>query len=152
MLYSRRTIRPRCNAVTASGTHTSNQSVSHLFTLLLALLLTPAASVHADLDINEAVRLALTDDPVVAASHARSQALQDNAIADGQLPDPQLKTGIYNLPTDNFHINEEPSTQLRLGLQQAFHAAKHCTTNNVRVNGRQRPPWPAPNSVHARPR
>ena len=79
--------------------------------------MTPAASVHADLDINEAVRLALTDDPVVAASHARSQALQDNAIADGQLPDPQLKTGIYNLPTDNFHINEEPSTQLRLGVQ-----------------------------------
>jgi len=124
MLYSRRTIRPRCNAVTASGTHTNNQSVSHLFTLLLALLLTPAASVHADLDINEAVRLALTDDPVVAASHARSQALQDNAIADGQLPDPQLKTGIYNLPTDNFHINEEPSTQLRLGLQQAFPRGK----------------------------
>jgi outer membrane protein TolC len=124
MLYSRRTIRPRCNTVITSGTHTNSQSVSHLFTLLLALLLAPAASVHADLDINEAVRLALTDDPVVAASHARSQALQDNAIADGQLPDPQLKTGIYNLPTDNFHINEEPSTQLRLGVQQAFPRGK----------------------------
>ncbi|MCK5382292.1 MAG: TolC family protein [Gammaproteobacteria bacterium] len=124
MLYSRRTIRPRCSAVTASRTNTNSLPASRLFILLLALLLAPAASVHADLDINEAVRLALTDDPVIAANQARSQALGDNAIADGQLPDPQLRTGIYNLPTDNFHINEEPSTQLRLGLQQAFPRGK----------------------------
>jgi outer membrane protein TolC len=124
MLYSRRTVRPRCNAVTASEAHTNSLPAARLLTLLLALLLAPAASVHADLDINEAVRLALTDDPVIAAYQARSLALGDNAIADGQLPDPQLRTGIYNLPTDNFHINEEPSTQLRLGLQQTFPRGK----------------------------
>jgi outer membrane protein TolC len=124
MLYFRRTIRPRCNAVTASGTHTRNLSASRQLLLALLLSLAPLASVHADLDITEAVRLALTDDPVIAANRARSQALGDNAIADGQLPDPQLRTGIYNLPTDNFHINEEPSTQLRLGVQQAFPRGK----------------------------
>ena len=86
----------------------------------MLLLLTLSASACADLDIHTAVRLALADDPLIAASKARSQAFRDNAIADGQLPDPKLKTGIYNLPTDNFHIDEEPSTQLRLGLQQAF--------------------------------
>jgi len=124
MLYSRKTIRPLCNAVTASGTPANSLPASRLLILLLSLLLTPAASVHADLDINEAVRLALTDDPVIAANQARSLALGDTAIADGQLPDPQLRSGIYNLPTDNFHINEEPSTQLRLGLQQAFPRGK----------------------------
>ena len=92
--------------------------------LLLLPLLVVTANTRADLDINEAVRLALADDPSIAASQARSQAFRDNAIADGQLPDPQLRTGIYNLPTDNFHINEEPSTQLRLGLQQAFPRGK----------------------------
>jgi len=124
MLYFRRTIRPRCIAVTASGTHSRKLPASRQLLLALLLSLTPAASVHADLDINEAVRLALTDDPVIAANRARSLALGDNAIADGQLPDPQLRTGIYNLPTDNFHINEEPSTQLRLGVQQAFPRGK----------------------------
>jgi hypothetical protein len=55
MLYFRRTIRPRCNAVTAAGTHTRNLPASRQ--LLLALLLSPVlslapvASVHADLDI-----------------------------------------------------------------------------------------------------
>jgi len=92
--------------------------------LLLLALLILATSARADLDINEVVRLALADDPTIAASKARSQAFSDNAIADGQLPDPQLNTGIYNLPTDNFHINEEPSTQLRLGIKQSFPRGK----------------------------
>ena len=125
MLYSRRMIRPLCSIVIASRTNTHELPGLRLTRLLaLALLLAPAAGVRADLDINEAVRLALADDPVIAASQARSQAFRDNAIADGQLPDPRLTTGIYNLPTDNFHINEEPSTQLRLGLQQAFPRGK----------------------------
>jgi outer membrane protein TolC len=88
-------------------------------TLLLALSL-PATPSRADLGIDETVRLALADDPVIAARQARSQAYSDNAVADGQLPDPTLKTGLYNLPLDDFELDEEPTTQLRLGLVQSF--------------------------------
>jgi len=87
---------------------------------LCGVLASVSVAAHADVDIDEAVRLALSDDPVVAASQARAQALRDAAIADGQLPDPKLKTGIYNLPVDDFDISREPSTQLRLGLVQDF--------------------------------
>jgi outer membrane protein TolC len=119
MFYSRNMIRTLCTL--AGGQRTQ---IKYLPLLAMSLLLIPASGARADLDIDEAVRLALSDDPLIAASQARSQALQDNAIADGQLPDPQLRTGIYNLPTDNFHINEEPSTQLRLGVQQSFPRGK----------------------------
>jgi outer membrane protein TolC len=88
--------------------------------LLLIIMLSVAATVQADIDLNEAIRLALTDDPVIAASQARAQAFSDNAIADGQLPDPKLKTGIYNLPVDDFDLQREPTTQFRLGLVQDF--------------------------------
>jgi outer membrane protein TolC len=124
MFYSRKEIRLLCNTVIAWNTNTRALPVFLPGRLLLLPLLVLTANVRADLDINEAVRLALADDPAIAASRARSQAFSDNAIADGQLPDPQLRTGIYNLPTDNFHINEEPSTQLRLGVQQAFPRGK----------------------------
>ena len=87
---------------------------------LMALLALVPMTASADLDITEAVNLALTDDPVVAASQARAQALRDSAVADGQLPDPKLKTGIYNLPVDDFDVDREPSTQFRLGLVQEF--------------------------------
>lgn len=117
MFYSRNIPRTLCTLAGGWSTYIEK-------TLTAILLLAVASVARAGLDINEAVRLSLADDPAIGASRARSQAFSDNAIADGQLPDPQLRTGIYNLPTDNFHINEEPSTQLRLGLQQAFPRGK----------------------------
>lgn len=117
MFYSRCMIRMPC--LQAGG-----RKARHNPLLAMPLMLLLASGSHAGLDIDAAVRLALADDPLIAASQARSQALQDSAIADGQLPDPQLRTGIYNLPTDDFDIDEEPSTQLRLGVQQAFPRGK----------------------------
>jgi outer membrane protein TolC len=88
--------------------------------LLLVLLLTVTSTVQADLDLTEALRRALADDPVIMASEARARALGDVAVADGQLPDPKLKTGIWNLPLDDFDVSREPTTQWRLGVNQAF--------------------------------
>jgi outer membrane protein TolC len=87
-------------------------------TLLMLTIL--VSVVRADLDINEALRLALVDDPAVAANRARAEALTNSAVADGQLPDPSLRTGLYNLPVDDFDVSREPTTQLRLGIMQAF--------------------------------
>ena len=119
MFYSRSIIRPRC--ARTRGTNTCQLPVIKLSALpLLITLLVVASPGHADLDINESVRLALLDDPVIAASQARSQALSNAAVADGQLPDPKLKTGFYNVPLDNFDLSEDPATQLRLGIEQSF--------------------------------
>ena len=87
---------------------------------LLPVLAFPAAACRADLGLEETLRMALADDPVIAATQARAQAFSDNAVADGQLPDPELKTGLYNLPLDDFELDEEPTTQLRLGIVQSF--------------------------------
>ncbi len=86
----------------------------------LLALSTPSWQVSAALTLTEAERIALGDDPAVAASQARSQALREESVAAGQLPDPKLKAGLFNLPLDDFDIDREPTTQLRLGLQQAF--------------------------------
>ncbi len=122
MFYSRSITRPLCAC--ARGTDTRQRPaiiLPGLLTLLLPFtLLLVASHSHADLDIDESVRLALLDDPVIAASRARSQALGDAAVADGQLPDPKLKTGLYNVPLDDFDLREDPATQLRLGIEQSF--------------------------------
>lgn len=122
MFYSRSIVRPLC--VRARGTNTRQRpaiKLPGLLTLpLLFTLLLVAGHSHADLDIDESVRLALLDDPVIAASRARSLALGDAAVADGQLPDPKLKTGLYNVPLDDFDLREDPATQLRLGIEQSF--------------------------------
>ncbi len=124
MFYSRKTVRHPC---TVAGTqHTAfcerpgNALKRTAIQLVLFALTTLSFASRADLDLDETVRLALADDPAVTASRAIAMALGDSAIADGQLPDPKLTTGIWNLPVDDFDIDREPSTQLRLGLVQAF--------------------------------
>jgi outer membrane protein TolC len=108
----------RCPRSPAAARTNLKNHLAGTLSLLLALAL--PATARADLDLDETIRLALTDDPVIAARHARSRAYSDNAVADGQLPDPQLKTGLYNLPLDDFELDEEPTTQLRLGIMQSF--------------------------------
>ncbi len=124
MSYPRRTTRPPC---TAAGMHCTKAAVRPgiflqwtLMLPVLALLTALPFAVRADLKLNDAVQLALADDPAVAAIQARADALNEDAVADGQLSDPKLKTGIYNLPVDDFSIRREPTTQLRLGIEQAF--------------------------------
>ncbi|HED17101.1 MAG TPA: TolC family protein, partial [Gammaproteobacteria bacterium] len=87
--------------------------------ILISLMGWHTAS-HAELSLDQAEKIASEADPLVAASQARALALTESAIADGQLPDPKLKFGVFNLPTDTFDFNQEPTTQVRLGIQQAF--------------------------------
>ena len=89
--------------------------------LLAAMLFSGTPMIHAaTLSLAEAERKALEKDPVVVAAETRADALEDDAVADAQLPDPKLRTGLYNIPLDTLDISREPSTQWRLGVQQAF--------------------------------
>lgn len=67
-----------------------------------------------------AEELALAADPAVAASQSRANALQEQAVADGQLPDPKLTFGVFNVPVDDLSLKQETSSQLRTGVKQAF--------------------------------
>jgi len=93
--------------------------------LLIALLaqffyLSP---VHA-LNLREVEQITKQKDFISKARKFRGDALGESAIADAQLPDPQLNLGLFNLPTDDFDINSEPNTQLRFGVSQSFPRGK----------------------------
>lgn len=85
-----------------------------------ALLLASQHAGAAQLTLAEAERLALQNDPQRASLEARAQAMQEQAVADGQLPDPMVKLGAMNFPTDGFSRSQEPMTQLQLGVVQRF--------------------------------
>lgn len=72
------------------------------------------------LTLSEAERIALQTDPLIESHKATARAWRDDAVADNQLPDPKLRFGMYNLPLDTFDASQEPTTQFRLGVQQAF--------------------------------
>jgi outer membrane protein TolC len=115
-LTARRTRSACSNGKPATGTVLVRQIIA------LALSLLAAGHVLADTTLTLATveQLALADDPAVRALASRTQALQEAAVADGQLPDPKLRTGLFNLPLDDFDVSREPMTQLNVGLEQAF--------------------------------
>ncbi len=117
--------------------------------VLLSLLMPPAALAAAPspanespdspiLTLTEAERLALSDDPAVQRLQARAQAMAEDAIADGQLPDPKLKLGVANLPTDTFDRSDTPMTQLQIGVRQTFPRGRSLTYRSRRTEAKAR--------------
>jgi outer membrane protein TolC len=70
------------------------------------------------LTLAEAEMLALENEPGVLAAESRSMAMAERSVAAGELPDPELRLGVQNLPTDTFNFSQEPMTQAQIGLRQ----------------------------------
>jgi len=97
----------------------------HFLTAAVAAIwLASGAPVAADdnpLSLTEAVNLSLTaGDPSVSRFRETAEAEAERAVAVAQLPDPQLQLRAANVPTDTFRFNQEPMTQLQVGVRQAI--------------------------------
>ena len=77
-------------------------------------------SVHAALTIEQAVNLALKHDPWSRGNELKQGALEASSVAAGSLPDPIVSLGLLNLPTDGFALDQEPMSQIKIGLAQMF--------------------------------
>ena len=88
--------------------------------LLLLAINWPLVSASEVLDLTTAQTIALAENPGIAEMQARYEALQEVVPQQGSLPDPVVSFGAMNFPWDEFDRNQEPMTQLQLGVSQAF--------------------------------
>ncbi len=88
--------------------------------LLAALLIGAVAPVRAALSLPQAIEQAQRNDPWLAGSSYRQQALEARSIAAGTLPDPMVDVGFASLPTDTFDFDQEAMTQFKVGVSQKF--------------------------------
>ncbi|HBK18547.1 MAG TPA: transporter, partial [Gammaproteobacteria bacterium] len=72
----------------------------------------------SELNLREAIRLAITDDPWLVGSDYRERALRSEAISARSLPDPSISLQAANFPTDNFDFGQEPMTQVSVSVGQ----------------------------------
>ena len=81
-----------------------------------------SVSVYAEqtLTIERAVQTALERDALINVFKFRRDAYREQSIAEDTLPDPKIKLGLMNIPTDTYSLNQEPMTQVQLGIQQMF--------------------------------
>jgi outer membrane protein TolC len=76
--------------------------------------------------------LALDHEPGQLALEARAEALDEQSVAAGQLPDPMLRVGLANFPLQSGGFSTEAMTQAQLGIRQAFPPGKSRSVSKRR--------------------
>ncbi|RDV29128.1 TolC family protein [Alteromonas aestuariivivens] len=81
-----------------------------------------AVSAHSQeaLSLQHAIDIALSNDPWVKGSLLKQQALEEQVVAAGTLPDPTVSIGLMNLPMDSWSFDQEAMTQFKIGVTQMF--------------------------------
>ncbi len=108
-----------------------------LAALLAGVLLWPGRAPALTLD--QALRLAETDAPLLDAQAAARQAARSAAIPAGELPDPKLVLGVQNLPVDSserWTLNRDPMSMKVIGVaQQMINADKRQARTDAAMAG-----------------
>jgi len=91
--------------------------------LLASLFLLVSFTAHAepDLSLDEAIKLATQNQPLLQSLDDASAASREAAVASGQLPDPRLKIGVINLPitgSDAARFDRDDMTMSTVGVMQ----------------------------------
>jgi len=100
--------------------HVPVQKLIFAFTVSLLWTSFAMAQQRVPLTIAEAEDLALASEPGQLALVAQAEAMQERAVAAGQLPDPVLRVGLVNVPINSGGFSTEGMTQAQLGLRQSF--------------------------------
>lgn len=97
-----------------------------LYLPLFAVLSANAQSApDTALTLPEAARLAVERQPMLEAQAAAVRAARENAVAGAQLPDPELRLGVRDLPVnteDRYSLSRDSDTQIMVGVMQKFPA------------------------------
>ena len=91
--------------------------------LLACVVLPPNPAIAQDtmpLTLQEAESLALSDEPGQNSYLSHAEALREESVAGGQLPDPTMRIGLANFPIQSGGFSTEGMTQAQLAVRQVF--------------------------------
>ncbi|UZE94526.1 TolC family protein [Alkalimarinus alittae] len=100
--------------------HSSHFSVSVGKAVATITFAVHSALSSAAITIEQAQLMAVSNDSGIAQFQDKSKAASYEAVAMGQLPDPILIVGAQNIPTDTFQFDQEPMSQIKVGIKQMF--------------------------------
>ncbi len=87
---------------------------------VLVFCLSNIGLAQTHLTLEQAVLIAQKNDPWLNGNRYKEQAVISESVVAGTLPDPVVSLSAANLPIDSFDMAQEPMTQMRIGISQAF--------------------------------
>ncbi|MDR9826470.1 TolC family protein [Vibrio sp. FNV 38] len=78
------------------------------------------SSSTSSISLAQLIDIALSNDSDRKQFYAQSHAMRESGIANSTLADPKLKFGVGGLPIDSFKLDDDPMTNISVGLMQQF--------------------------------
>jgi outer membrane protein TolC len=75
---------------------------------------------HGTAKLDALIQWAIDNDVAQQQIHYQAEAISDMGVASSQLMDPKMKVGIGGLPVDSFSFDDDPMTNISVGLMQQF--------------------------------
>ncbi len=91
-----------------------------LFFATICLANAVCAAPRAPLSLSQAEILAAHGNPSLQGLRQAAIALRHEAVAVGQLPDPQLSLGAGNVPLNTFSLRQQQMSVVQFGVKQSF--------------------------------
>ncbi len=88
----------------------------------------------AEQTLAQLIDVALSNDGIRRQYYAQAQAIRDTGKASATLMDPKLRFGVTGLPTDSFAFDEDPMTNISIGLMQQFNRGDTSALNDQKAN------------------
>jgi len=105
------------SGVLLNNRFTFNRAVNSLFSLTFLLSFNLFAQ---GISLHDAEQMAIKSDPAQQIYQSQQAAFIAQGIAGSTLADPMIKLGMANVPTDSFQLDQDPMTQITVGLSQQF--------------------------------
>ncbi len=107
----------------------ANFGAKHLAPMVVALALAcpPPAAAEPPLSLAEALKIAVGRSQQIVSQRAMVDAAREMSVAGGELPDPKLKLGVENVPTDGadaWSLTRDFMTMSKIGVMQEFPRAE----------------------------
>ncbi|MDN3616698.1 TolC family protein [Vibrio gallaecicus] len=80
------------------------------------------------------IEMALSHDASRKQYFSQSQAMRESGVASATLMDPKLKVGFGGLPVESFKFDEDPMTNISVGLMQQFERGSTLDLNRKKAN------------------
>lgn len=113
---------------------------------VLVALMSPGVSAHTNIEQSSTLRkqsiqqldgliqFAINRDAGRKQYQAQSQAMRETGVSQSTLMDPKLKVGFGGLPVDSFRFDEDPMTNISVGLMQQFERGSSSNLKQKRAN------------------
>lgn len=116
------------HAVAAASRRPRDRHIVPLLLVAAAAFAAPCVgAAEPSLSLAEALKIAVTRSQQLATQRAMADAAREMVVPAGELPDPKLKAGVENVPTDGadaWSLTRDFMTMSKIGLMQEFPGAE----------------------------